>query len=257
MQEKFVDIDGIRLRYKTQGSGTPVLLLHGWGGEADSFDALIAQLPIEDYQYIAPDFPGFGKTKAQKKPWAVADYMKCMEKFVDALGIKRFVLISHSFGGRVALKWALHDPKRITKMVQIASAGIKPKHGLKFKVLRGVAKVGKAVFSLPILRSAKPFMRKVLYKSAGVSDYMKVEGVMQDSFKKIIAEDLRPSLSKVSVPTILIWGKNDGKTPLSDGNTMLEEIPDSKLYLIEDGRHGIHKTHAAEVAHSITEFLKH
>lgn len=254
-EEKHITVHGLKVRYKESGTGFPLLLLHGWGGSADSFDLLTEQLSKEKYRIIAPDFPGFGKTDPDGKPWNVSAYRQFTEAFLDALGIEDFFLFGHSHGGRVSIKYAVHDPKRIKGVVLCCCAGIKPKMTIKRAILYVMAKIGKAIFSLPILKQTRSFFQRILYKIAGSGDYIETRGVMRESFLKVIGEDLRPFLSKIHIPTLLIWGKNDTMTPVSDAKVMEQEIQGSRLVVLEDGKHGVHKTHAEEVAELIEDFF--
>lgn len=246
MQEKYLEIKDICVRYKVSGSGEPLLMLHGWGGSADSFDMLIeeleaGELEAKGYRIIVPDFPGFGKTEAPDEVWDVNRYRDFVFKFMDVLEIERFFLLTHSFGGRVAIKMAVAFPERIRKMILCASSGIKPKLKWKRKIFKSFAMFGKSIFSLPLLRNFAGFMRKILYKLVGSGDYAKLSGFMKKTFQNVISEDLTSLLSDIQVPTELVWGTLDHKTPLSDGKIMETKIPHARLHIFEGVRHGVHK----------------
>lgn len=255
MKEQFTQINGLKVRYKTQGSGEVVLFLHGWGGSADSGDE-IAKYIGDNYQFVSVDFPGFGQSDEPKTPWTVSDYVSFVMNFLDAIDVKSVFLITHSFGGRVAIKVATSEnAQRIKAQALCASAGIQPKRGLKYHVFYIAAKCGKFVFSLPILRQCAGFMKKLLYRGAGAGDYNKVSGVMRETFLKVTQEDLKPLLSKIATPTLLFWGKNDSQTPISDGKIMEREINGAKLYTFDGVRHAVHKKRAKEICEVVKSFF--
>lgn len=78
---------------------------------------------------------------------------------------------------------------------------------------------------------------------------------MRETFLKVIDEDLKESIDQIHRPTLIIWGDKDSYVPVKDAYLMHEKIAGSELHIIEGGRHGIHKTHAKEVAELVKEFL--
>ena len=98
-------------------------------------------------------------------------------------------------------------------------------------------------------------MQKILYKILRVHDYEKTSGVMRKTFLNVINQDLSGLLEHINCSTLVVWGKNDTYVPVSDAHHMHEKIRKSELHIIEDGRHGIHKTHAKQVGGWINEFL--
>lgn len=262
MQVEFIEIDGLRIRYGTVGSGRPVFMLHGWGGDMNSFALLMECLDLKKYRIFLPDMPGFGKSSNPRKAWNLADYEKFFGKFVQKMYTKHklrgeYDLIVHSFGGRVAIKlFAMQTDCKPRKLIMIAPAGIK--HSLTFckRICRNLAKLGVAVFSLPGLSVFKNGARKLLYKILRTHDYERTSGVMRKTFLNVISEDLAANLEQINCPTLIIWGTDDTYVPVSDAYFMNRQIKNSQLKIVKGGRHGIHKTHAKQLAKWICEFLK-
>ena len=114
------------------------VFLHGWGADLSSF--LFAKNYFDDYAKIFVDFAGFGKSIEPVQPYFVSDYVKELEELLSNFEIDELVLVGHSFGGRVAIKFAfLHqlDYKNF-KLCLVDSAGIKPKLSIfkKWKIYR-------------------------------------------------------------------------------------------------------------------------
>lgn len=253
---KMISIDGQQLSYLEHGSGNEtVLFLHGWGGSAASFQELWVELVALGYdagkRFIALDAPGFGESAEPSTPWEVRTYLECVVKFLNSQNIANFSIIVHSFGGRILAKMLDSEYKnRCDKAIFIAPAVARhEKTGLK-----QVAMMLKKVFELPLLRSVFPLVRNVGYRLTGGHDYLEVSGVMKETFKLVTQEDQKGHLTGVTTPTLVFWGTNDTYVPVSDADMMEREMQNVTKVIFPDGRHGIHRTHAAEIAAHIVKF---
>ena len=86
---------------------------------------------------------------------------------------------------------------------------------------------------------------------------MKTQGIMRDVFKKLITQDLTAKFSKIQVPTLIIWGDKDVMTPVQDAYLMQELIPNSKLEIIEGGKHPLNFQFPGKLVELIPAFLAH
>jgi len=266
-----ISVAGLNSSYLTIGSGKPIILLHGWGGNKDSWRLLIEALKTIDFDFgkfrlYALDLPGFGDSAEPKQGWNVENYTNWLEKLLIKIykddELKGdYDLIVHSFGGRILMK--LFDRQFVheagvakpDRLVMIAAAGIKPTETFRIKVAKCAARIGKSVMSLPLLNRLAPLAQKILYKALRTHDYEKSSGVMRDTFLKVINEDLKGSLDHITNPTLIAWGVRDSYVPVNDARLMHEKIIGSELHIIKDGKHGIHKTHAPQIAVWIKQFL--
>lgn len=254
MQKSFVDIDHLHICYREGGDGKVVLLLHGWGIDSSRYMNICEMLESR-YRVIIPDFPGFGHSDAPSEVWGVSEYRKFILKFLDALKIDRVHIVAHSFGARVAIKMACQDAERIDKLVMTGAAGIKPKNSLKKTVFMILAKAGNALLTLPILSGIKTRARALLYKFAGERDYLEAKGIMKKILAHVVSEDLTPYLRDIRPQTLLLWGRNDTFTPLSQGEKMKNRIPNVTLKIYEDVGHRLPYERPEDVAHDIIQFL--
>ncbi|MCC6643415.1 alpha/beta hydrolase [Candidatus Peregrinibacteria bacterium] len=273
MQKFSFQIDGLEAKGCYVGSGKPLIFLHGWGGNKESWEELMNCLAglgaSAGHCLIALDFPGFGESEEPKTAWSVGDYLKwfqrvlkCLEKGEGPKDIdfsKGYDLAVHSFGGRVLFKMAGEkaefEPKA-DKLIIIAAAGIKPKKTLPIRLAGTIAKTGKRVLNVTPLRWLAPASKKALYKVLRSHDYEKTSGVMRETFLKVINEDLKDNILGMKNPALIFWGKKDRYVPLSDARTIHVRIPGSKLMVFPDGKHGIHRTKAKEIAEMVNEFIK-
>ena len=237
------------------GEGKPLLLLHGWGASAELFAPVVNALQ-PGRRLILPDLPGFGATPEPPAAWAADDYAEWTARLLERLGVERADVIGHSNGGRIALVLAAAHPDRIGKLVLTGSAGIRPRHGLRYharvrsyKVLRAVGQS----HALPaILRNAA----RARAEQRGSDDYRAATGTMRGTLVRLVNEDVRPLLPRVAAPVLLIWGDRDDETPLHDGKIMERLIPDAGLVVFEGAGHFAYLEQPARFSHVVDVFLR-
>jgi len=230
---KHLDVYGIRVRYKAQGSGEQVLLLHGWGSSLDSMTALFDAL-TPAYSVFAIDFPGHGKSELPPERWGVCDYTDCLLQVMDALGLERPHVLAHSFGGRVAIRLAKYHHTRVNKMILVDSAGVRPRRPLKSYFKIALAKTGK--FSAKFGGRAGKALRDYIYSRVGSKDYVSA-GPLRDTFVRVVNEDQTEMLADVLAPTLLVWGAQDRDTPIESAKVMAELIPNASLVVMDNAGH--------------------
>lgn len=231
-----------------------LLLLHGWGGSKESFAELRQALAGADVRIIAPDLPGFGEERDPPHAWTIDEYAAWVEQELMRRGFDGPIhLLGHSHGGRIAIKMALRGNVPIAHLYLCAAAGIRRPRHLKRAVGWILAKWGRVLAAIPGLGWLRTAGRTFLYKLMRVHDYERASAVMQDTMIKVTAEDLRPHLRHIAVPTDLFWGEDDTMTPLEDGKVMHDAIANSVLHTFPGVRHSVHKDRAREIARRIVE----
>lgn len=201
----------------------PIILLHGWGAQKEKLLPLGKALERDHWQVLIPDLPGFGQSELPPKPWRVGEYANFVLKLVEEIfPNKKVWIFGHSFGGRLAIKLASLYPDKIAGIILCGSAGISRGNPVKRAVFLILAKIGRLVF--PTAR-----FRQLLYKLAREHDYEKASGVMKETFKKVISEDLKPLLSQLKVPVLVLWGTEDKMTKYSDALIISSKIRQAKL----------------------------
>ncbi len=256
MLEKEIYINGLRVNYKIAGNGQPVLILHGWGGSSDSWLSVQRILAENGYQVVAPDFPGFGKSVTPPEPWGVKEYNDFILDFVEELKLGEFFLIGHSFGGRIAIKFAIQYPERIKKLILCDSAGIKPKPGFKTRIIFWLSRIGNAIFTPKHLQRFKDSARNLFYIFLRNRDYVKANGTMKKTIKKVLDEDLLSDLSKIKTNTLIIWGKADKMVPVRYAYIFKEKIENSKLEIMPKIGHSPHLEEPEKFSKILTSFFK-
>ncbi|HEX9038849.1 MAG TPA: alpha/beta hydrolase [Ktedonobacterales bacterium] len=237
-----------------RGAGAPILLLHGWGLRGDLWRRVIYGLE-DDFDVIAPDFPGFGSTESPPAPWGVSDYMNWTIALMDELGIKRASVIGHSFGGRVAIKLAALHPERVEKLVLTDAAGIRPKRTLAYHYRVRLFKATRWLSKQPLAPARLRAWAAARITSQGSADYKAASGTVRGSFVRVVNEDLRKYLPRIHTPTLLIWGERDMDTPLADGQLMEKLIPDAGLVVFPGATHMAYLQESARFNVIVKTFL--
>ena len=253
-----VAVNGTKAHYREWGNGSrTILMLHGWPADSSHYTELGPALAKHGYTVIVPDFPGFGQTPPPPQAWKVSDYRDWVHAFLEAKNIKSMILFGHSFGGRVSIKYAINHAYQIEKLILCASAGIKTNDRTpKRKALSIAARAGKKLFRLPGVRMAETAAKKLLYRLAGSKDYFNATGVMKQTIVKVLEEDLSPFLPQITIETLLLWGTEDGATPLSDAKKMHALIPNSTLTTFQGQKHNLVRLIPQELAKEIDAFVR-
>jgi len=131
--EKDIYIDGLKVHYDLTGpeGRRPVVLMHGWGCDHTTVRSIAAAIE-QGMRVYNLDLPGHGRSDEPPVPWGVEEYTSLVERFCDMEGIDDPVLIGHSFGGRIGLLMASRN--RISRMVLVDGAGIKPRRELSYYI---------------------------------------------------------------------------------------------------------------------------
>ena len=225
------EINNLNISYQVAGEGDIVLLLHGWGGEASSFQPVFEWLAQSHKVYVL-DLPGFGQSQMPPTAWNTSDYARFVISFLEKFNIPKAHLIGHSFGGRISIVISAECPEKVDKLILVDSAGIKPTRTAKYYLRVGIAKIGKL-----IRRCGKygVLVANAMAARVGSKDYQNA-GDMRATFVKVVNQDLRAFLPRITASTLLIWGEDDTDTPVSFGQIMEKEIPDAGVSCAKGGR---------------------
>ncbi|MBQ7235935.1 MAG: alpha/beta hydrolase [Clostridia bacterium] len=198
--------------------------MHGYLADRRSFYYQLNYFS-RNFEVFAPDLKGFGENKGMDYPYALDDYISEVEEFKYKNSIVKPHIIAHSFGGRIAIKAAAENCEFCNKLVLTGAAGLKPKNTPK-KAIK------KALFSV-----LKKFVKKENLIRFYSKDYLALDGVMKESFKKIITEHLDGYLVKIKNKTLIVFGDKDKETPLYMARALNKGIADSRLITIKDAGH--------------------
>lgn len=237
---RFVEVEGLRVHYRDEGSGPPIVLLHGTSSSLHTWDGWVTAM-ASHRRVVRLDMPGFGLTgPAPDRDYSVARYARFLGAFLDRLGIPKADLAGNSLGGRVALAFALEHPERVRKLVLLDPSGLSGQTPPTIFRLAKIPGLG------PVLSRVTPraLLRKNLEEVYG--DPTKVTEPLVDRYYAMTlragnrdalidrltrAHDpfLDDRLAEVRTPTLLLWGEADRWIPLSFGQRFHRGIRGSEL----------------------------
>jgi len=205
-----------------------IIILHGWGSSREKWKQVKEKLEDKGIEVIIPAIPGLGEGKKLKKPWSLKDYVDWFWEF--SKDKEKFFLLGHSFGGRISIKFAQKFPERLKGLILVSAAGIKPKK----KLLSCFVPFFKKFSFLPYYNTLRRFFYKFVIRNP---DYLQAKGVMKETLKEVVKEDLRPCLSQIKTKTLIIWGDKDKITPIFDAYLINEKIKNSRLEVLKNTGH--------------------
>lgn len=216
-----------------------IIILHGWGLSGKTFLPLARELKKRNYTVFVPDLPGFGKSAIPKQPLHLADYAVFLDAYIKKNNIRNPILIGHSFGGRVSLKYNEMYPKSVRALILTGTPGFTPIPKKKLLLFISLAKIGKLLFSIPPLNLLQDAVRRWYYYFVGAKEFFRAEGAMRETFKQIVKEDLVTAMEAVNIPTLLLWGEYDIIVPVAIAERMHQVIACSELIVIPEADHGV------------------
>ena len=235
------------------GNPKTILILHGWGLGNVLWRKAKEGLESYGYRVFVPDLPGFGQEPPPESPWTIDDYIEWVNAYADKNGLTNFFLLGHSFGGRLAIKLAAKYPEKLKGLILVSAAGVESTKSVREISVSILAPHLSKLAFLPGYNFLREFFYRFVLKK---TDYLKAKGVMKETFKKVIGEDLTPLLEKIKMPTLIIWGENDKTLPVTDGYLMNKKIEKSCLEIMKGINHTPHVEAPELLAQKIADFVK-
>ena len=256
MKEKTTLIKGKNTNFTVTGDGQPVLILHGWGASLSSWEKVQEILANNNYKVFCPDLPGFGKTDSPKNAWGVSDYVDWVSEFIKNQNLDDVILIGHSFGGRVSIKFANYYPNRVKSLILCDSAGLKVGPGFRRKMTLIFIGFFKLIFGVTFFKKIKEEIKELLFFTISSTDYAKASKVMRETMKRVLEEDLFIYLKGIKTKTLIVWGEKDKLVPVEHAYVFKEEIQNSQLEVIPSIGHSPHLKVPEKLSNIILNFLR-
>lgn len=238
-----IKVKDTNINYIQYGEGKDIILLHGWGQNIEMMQPLGNPLS-KKYRVTIIDFPGFGDSEEPKFAWTMYDYALLIEEIVKRLNIKKPIVMGHSFGGRVAIRYSADHP--IEKLVLFGSPCIRTKQNLSLKV-----RLLKKLKTLPGLNQLGEKMKKYI----GSRDYKAASPMMRQILVNTVNEDLSIYARQIEEPTLLIWGEQDTEAPINDAKD-LESIMEDAALIVLPGTHYAYLENLGRILNIVNTFIE-
>ena len=239
-----------------------IIILHGWISSKETFSFstikyrnLIGELERNGYAVFVPDLPGFGSARMPDRPLTLSDYAGSVYDYLRRQGNKKVVLLGHSFGGRVALKFSQLHPECTKALIISGTPGYSPVGKCKLLISTIVSKFGSRALNIPLFSAYRESVRDWFYWLVGARDFYRAQGVMRQTFKNIVQEDLVGAMRSVRIPCLLLWGEYDSIVPVGIGQKMHKTIRGSVFQSIRGAEHSAPEIQGRECSKVIHAFL--
>ena len=272
LKDGFVSIGTLRVHYVEGGTGQTVVLIHGNAGSVEDFEFGTIKALSRKYRVVAIDRPGHGTSdRPEKMATPVEDQADLLHETLTSLGVKRPILVGHSWGAAVALAYALKYPNDASAMVLLAPAAYADHADPASFFLRGVAKIFAVGELLPLLGHSiisKSLLRKELdrafYPQTLPEKYFKLasatwlgkkqlkayyddETALNDGLTKI-----QDQYSSITIPTVIVTGDQDKVVSAKENAYRLHKvIRHSRLIQLRHTGHEIPETRPESIYYAL------
>ncbi len=237
-----IAVDGLEVAYRREGSGPPLVLVHGALGNSRLWEPQLEALS-DEFTVVAWDEPGCGESSDLPASFGLADYARCLAAVIDDVRLGPAHVGGLSWGGTIVLEHYRRHPELVATLLLIDTyAGWKgslPAEEVEVRVAlaRQLAAAGEGQFApmLPGLFAGDPPAEYVpLLAEVAAAVRRKT---MVNEAEVMGAADQRDVLPTISVPTLLLWGELDARSPLSVAHAFEQAIPETKLVVIPGAGH--------------------
>jgi 2-hydroxy-6-oxonona-2,4-dienedioate hydrolase len=262
--EKDVTVLGFKLHYWEAGRGSPVVLLHGLGGDGSRWAPNIGPLAT-DFHVIALDQIGFGQSDKPLANYHTGMLSEFLVDFLKAIGMSKASLVGNSMGASVAAYTAVHYPNAVDRLVLADGAGYKASSGGPGPDLH-MRQIENGVTR----EETREFFRILFHDKSLVTDKLVDDNLvlrLRSAFaiSKILESGERglggiteEEMRSVKAPTLILWGKYDelAGPPERTGERLHRDINGSRLVVIDNAGHLPQLERADEVNRIVRQFLK-
>lgn len=238
--QRCIRIDGVPIVYEEAGSGEPLVLIHGLSGSTRWWAKNIEALG-RCFHVYSIDLVGFGESRGTH-PFVLSEAAGRLAAWMDQLGIERANIVGHSMGGFIAAELAADFPDRIARLVLVDAAVLPFGYGY----LRHLTGLLRALGYTPL--SFLPVLATDAWR-AGPMAVLKAA-------RELLTADIRPKLSLIDAPTLLVWGEYDTVVPVEIGRQLLQHLRHADLMVIPAAGHNPMWGRAEIFNRAVLEFLK-
>jgi pimeloyl-ACP methyl ester carboxylesterase len=273
---EFIEVDGVRLHYTDRGAGQPIVLVHGNAVTGDDYDTSgVAERLLGTCRVVVFDRPGFGHSgRPRWRPWAAMEQAELLHQALARLGVRRPVVVGHSWGTLVALALAIRHPADTAGLVLLS--------GYYFPTLRLDALLV-APGAIPVLGDVlrytisplfgwltMPLTKRAMFAPAPVTarfraEYSTAMALRPSQIRATCVDGalmvpsamaLRPHYGELSLPVAIMAGDGDKIVSPRLAERLRAAIPGSTLRIVEGAGHMVHHVAADQVAEAILAVVR-
>jgi len=264
---RFVEVDGVQVHYRDEGSGPVVLLLHGTSASLHTWDGWAAEL-TRHYRVVRLDLLGFGLTgPSPARDYSIAAYVDFLDHARARLGLDSLLLAGNSLGGDIAWHYAIAHPDRVRALILVDSAG--------YPLTRSPAPLAFKIARWPLLPRLLTYLDPAaLVENALRRCYGDPGRIQPGVLDRYLDLTLRPGnrvafldrmrtrgpddsalVKTVAQPTLILWGARDRVIDASHASRFARDIPGAQLVMYDDLGHIPMEEDPARTVRDVEAFL--
>ncbi|MEZ4913163.1 MAG: alpha/beta hydrolase [Chitinophagales bacterium] len=263
---RFMVIDGAMIHYRDEGSGYPILLIHGSFSSLHTFNAWANELSLH-YRVIRLDLQGFGLSDPREyieNP--VEEFKSLLTRFLNILGVYNCHIAGSSLGGWIAWEFALAYPERIKKLVLIDAAGYLDKDNIPLPFKMAQAPFAGSMMRMALRRDLIEYFIKQVY-----ADASKISTQLIDRYYELFMRKGNPEafislvnarykdhslhLKHLQTPTLILWGEADKWLGIKNAYRFEKDIPFAELITYPNVGHVPMEEIPEKSVHDVIRFL--
>lgn len=217
-------------------------IIHGWAYSVEPWQQTLDILAKNHIKVEMLHVPGL--TSPSQKIWTIEDYCKWANDHIPDGAIA----LGHSNGGRILLNLSSKNPKKLSHLILLDSAGIY-EPSKKRDILRVVSKIGAPLKHLPLFA-------KVYHKFIGASDYERAPANMKKTLSNMLESDKSLDLTPITTKTTILWGNDDTVTPPRQAKKLHAALKNSSLHFFDNWTHAPYKVSPEKLANAIISAMK-
>jgi len=263
-EDKYVSVDGLKLRYIEEGSGPSVLFLHGasLGSSADVFLRNLGPFAKAGFRAVSFDLPGFGLSDIPEKQ-STAQQRNSIPKFIDAAGLGKTALIAHSRSGGFAVQLALEDSSRYSHVIILGTGSLLPLQteaqvgryeAVQARVDKEMAQKEPTLEDARKLLQADTFNHSLISEEDVVVRYSRMIGRNFQAHQERQNHDapagsaapakpakpLWERLADLKMPLLMIFGREDRAHAGERAELLKKQQPQINLHIVNGCKHMVH-----------------
>jgi len=227
------------LAYRVEGLGPPVLFLHGLWNSSGEWERAF-NLFSPHYRLYAPDLPGHGQSPA-RLPWRLREIAALLAAWMRALEMPPATLVGHSMGGALAIILAAAEPSLVNRLVLVNTVGLP----IQRPLLRRLTSAGQGIANHQNLRYTSRYGDPRLLQSLAT----------WQATNEVLTCDLRPDISRIHCPTLIIWGIRDPLLTTQSAVALQRAIQGAELVMLPNVRHHPSRQVPESFDHILEDFL--
>ncbi|MFC1850196.1 alpha/beta fold hydrolase [candidate division CSSED10-310 bacterium] len=245
---QFIEIDGVAVHYRDEGTGFPLVLIHGTAASLHTWDGWVKELGAE-YRTIRFDLPAFGLTGPNTDHnYSIKWYTSFLSVLLDTLVIKNCYLAGNSLGGWIAWEFAAQHPQRVSKLILIDAAGYTFDHKMPLVFRLAQVPLLNSIFKYVTPRAFIAMNLREVYGddqkiTASVIDRYYELALRSGNREAFIAraktqhQDRTDLIGTITIPTLIMWGREDVWIPWSHATRFQKALLNSELIMYEGVGH--------------------